>query len=70
MTAELIRAQRGGTLPSGWFETPGQILTKANVDAVITRQKSPSAGYDYYKDQITQLLASVKANMKPLSQAR
>lgn len=70
VTAELIRSKRGAKLPSGWFETPGQIVTSKTVDAIITRQQSPTAAYDYYKDQITTLLASVSSNMKPLTQAR
>jgi ABC-type sugar transport system substrate-binding protein len=70
VTSLLIKSKRGGKLPSGWFETPGQIVTKTNVDAVITRQKSADDAYNYYKPQIDSLTADVAAHMKPMSQAR
>lgn len=66
----LIQSDRGQTLPSGWFETPGLVVDSSNIDAIIAREKSPAAEYAYYKDQIQSLLAKTSANMKPLSDAR
>jgi ribose transport system substrate-binding protein len=66
----LIQSDRGQTLPSGWFETPGLVVDSSNIDSIIAREKSPAAEYAYYKDQIQSLLAKTSANMKPLSDAR
>lgn len=67
----LIDSVRNGTkLPSGWFVSPGLVVTSANVDAVITRETSPDAAYAWYKPQIDKLLGDVAANVKPLDQAR
>jgi ABC-type sugar transport system substrate-binding protein len=70
VTALLIRSKRGGKLPKGWFETPGQIVTKKTIDAIIKRQQSPANAYNYYKSQITSLLGSVDKHIKSISKAR
>jgi ABC-type sugar transport system substrate-binding protein len=66
----MIDANRGKTPPKGWFKTTGLVVDSSNIDAIIARQKSPSAAYDFYKKQIDSMLGDVKANMKPLSDAR
>ncbi|WP_024285488.1 sugar ABC transporter substrate-binding protein [Cellulomonas sp. KRMCY2] len=70
-SALLIDSVRNGTeLPSGWFVSPGLVVTADNVDEVITRETTPQAAYDWYKPQIDALLGDVEASMKPLGEAR
>jgi len=69
-TKLLIDHDRGAKLPSGWFETPSLVVDQSNVDKIIAREKSQTAAYDFYKDQIDKLMGDIDANMKPLSEAR
>jgi ABC-type sugar transport system substrate-binding protein len=62
--------RNGAKLPSGWFVSPGLVVTSDNVDAVITRETSPDAAYTWYKPQIDKLIGDVQGNVKPLDQAR
>jgi ribose transport system substrate-binding protein len=67
----LIDSVRNGTkLPTGWFVSPGLVVTSDNVDAIITRETGPEASYTGHKTQIDELLGDVKANLKPMEQAR
>lgn len=69
--AILADSVRNGTkLPEGWFVSPGLVVTKDNVDEVITRESSADAAYQWYKPQIDKLLGDVQGNIKPLDQAR
>ncbi|MEU1195211.1 sugar ABC transporter substrate-binding protein [Streptomyces sp. NPDC005813] len=47
-TAILIEAVRDhdGKLPEGWFLSPGAVVDRSNVDAIIARQKSARAAYE------------------------
>ncbi|MFF4349329.1 sugar ABC transporter substrate-binding protein [Streptomyces sp. NPDC001530] len=71
-TAMLIEAVRDhhGKLPKGWFLSPGRVVDKSNIDEIITRQKSATAAYDWYKPTIDKLLGDQKAQLKPLKDAR
>lgn len=66
----LIQSDRGKSLPSGWFETPGLVVNTKNIDSIIAREKTPAAEYAYYKSTIAKLLANTSAHMKPLTDAR
>jgi ABC-type sugar transport system substrate-binding protein len=68
-TALLIRSVKQHTaLPHGWLDTPGLVVDQSNIDAIIAREKSPQAAYDFYRAEITAVLA--KPTVKALSQAR
>ncbi|MFI6245769.1 sugar ABC transporter substrate-binding protein [Streptomyces sp. NPDC051016] len=71
-TAMLIEAVRNkdGKLPQGWFLSPGAVVDSSNIDAIIARQKSATAAYDWYKPTIDKLLGDEQANLKPLKDAR
>jgi ribose transport system substrate-binding protein len=70
-SAMLIRTVKAGKqLPQGWMKMPGLVVDQSNVDAIIAREKSPQAAYDFYKPQIDKILGDTNANLKPLSQAR
>lgn len=71
-TAILIEAVRdkGGKLPQGWFLSPGAVVDSSDIDAIIARQKSATAAYDWYKPTIDKLLGDEQANLKPLKDAR
>ncbi|MEU9340141.1 sugar ABC transporter substrate-binding protein [Streptomyces sp. NPDC048278] len=71
-TAMLIEAVRDkdGKLPQGWFLSPGAVVDSSNIDAIIARQKSATAAYDWYKPTIDKLLGDEQANLKPLRDAR
>jgi ribose transport system substrate-binding protein len=67
----LIDSRRGTlNLPSGWFETPGAVVDKTNIDAIIKREQSPADAYTFYKSQIDKLLADPTKSMHPMSDAR
>lgn len=70
-TALLIRSvKEHKPLPQGWLVMPGLVVDSANIDAVIARQKSPQAAYDFYKPQIDKYLANPSAFIRPLGDAR
>ena len=70
-TALLIKSVRGEqALPKGWLVSPGLIVTKQNVDAVIARGSTAAAAKAGYQAEIDALLKDVTANVKPLNQAR
>jgi ribose transport system substrate-binding protein len=70
-TALLMRSvKEHKPLPQGWLETPGMVVDSGNIDAIISREKSPQAAYDFYKAQIDKILANPSSYVKPLSEAR
>ena len=71
--AEAILADSGHSkkpLPQGWFVTPGLVVTSANIDEVMAREKDLTATYNWYKPQIDKLLGDVQSNVKPMDQVR
>ncbi|MGH3585233.1 MAG: substrate-binding domain-containing protein [Pseudonocardia sp.] len=70
-TALLIRSVREGTpLPEGWLHMPGLVVDESNIDAVIQRQTSPEAAYEFYQPEIDKILANPEAYLEPLADAR
>jgi ABC-type sugar transport system substrate-binding protein len=70
-TTLLIRSvKEHKPMPRGWLVMPGLVVDQGNIDAVIERQKSPEAAYDFYKPEIDKVLANPDAYLKPLSEAR
>jgi ABC-type sugar transport system substrate-binding protein len=70
-TALLIKSVREGTpLPQGWLHMPGLVVDETNVDAVIQRQTSPEAAYEFYQPEIDKILADPQAYLESLSDAR
>lgn len=70
-TAILIQYVRAGKkLPDGWFKTPGELMTSANIDTIMAREKSPQAAYAWYKPEIDKLMADVQGGIRPLTEAR
>ncbi|GGL00406.1 sugar ABC transporter substrate-binding protein [Mangrovihabitans endophyticus] len=70
-TSLLIDSVRGeAELPSGWFVSPGLVVTADNVAQVIQRGSSPAAAKAGYQKEIDALLADPPAHVKPLAQAR
>ena len=71
VTALLIRSvKEKKPLPQGWLTMPGLVVDSSNIDAVIKRQTSTQAAYDFYKPEIDRLLANPAALVKPLAEAR
>lgn len=60
----------GRKLPQGWFKTSGAVISRSNVEAVIAREKSPEAAYNWYKPEIDRLMANIDGNLRPMSQVR
>jgi ABC-type sugar transport system substrate-binding protein len=59
----------GKKLPEGWFNPGAGIVTAANVDDIIAREKSNAARKAFYKDTLDKELANPTAYIKPLDQA-
>jgi ABC-type sugar transport system substrate-binding protein len=62
-------AQHGTPIPKGWFNPGYGVVTKANVAAVIAREKNNSARYAFYAPIIKKELADPSAYIKPLADA-
>lgn len=64
----LIHAKRTCTpIPKGWWNSGNLLIDKSNIDAILARQKSNSARYDYFKPEIAKQLANPP--IQPLSAA-
>ncbi|TCO54815.1 sugar ABC transporter substrate-binding protein [Actinocrispum wychmicini] len=71
VTALLIRSvKQKKPLPKGWLNMPGLVVDSSNIDAVLQRQTSPKAAYEFYKPEIDKILADPNAYLKPMSDAR
>jgi ribose transport system substrate-binding protein len=71
VTALLIRSvKEKKPLPQGWLNMPGLVVDSSNIDAVIKRQTSTQAAYDFYRPEIDKILANPDAYLKPMSEAR
>ncbi|WP_284746026.1 sugar ABC transporter substrate-binding protein [Amycolatopsis sp. RTGN1] len=71
VTALLIRSvKEKKPLPQGWLRMPGLVVDSSNIDAVIKRQTSTQAAYDFYKPEIDRILANPSASVRPLAEAR
>jgi ABC-type sugar transport system substrate-binding protein len=55
------------TLPDGWWVSPAQLVTKANVDEIIARQQSRQTRLDWYRSIIDEQMKNPP--IKPLDQA-
>lgn len=60
------RAADGDALPEGWLETPGLIVNRRNVDAIIVRQSSPAARRAWFAATVDTVL---RARPRPLAEA-
>jgi hypothetical protein len=71
VTALLIRSvKEKKPLPQGWLRMPGLVVDSSNIDAVLKRQTSTQAAYDFYKPEIDRILANPQALVRPLAEAR
>jgi ribose transport system substrate-binding protein len=62
-------AQDPGALPEGWIQTPGLMITSANVSEIIARQKSDADKMAWFKPHLDKVVGDVAAYTKPLSEA-
>jgi ABC-type sugar transport system substrate-binding protein len=62
--------KNGTELPTGWFDEPGLIVDRSNVDEVIRRQGSDAERRAYYKPQLQKIFADTSSYFKPLTEAR
>jgi ribose transport system substrate-binding protein len=63
------KAQKGAEIPAGWLNSGSGMVTAANVDAVIARQKDQASRVAFFKETIDKELANPSAYIKPLEQA-
>ena len=57
-------------LPQGWIETPGLMVTTANLDRVLHRQESEEARREFFQHQIDSFVEDPASWVRPLEQAR
>jgi ribose transport system substrate-binding protein len=62
-------AQDRRALPEGWIQTPGLMITAANVSEIITRQESDASKAAWFKPQIDKVIGDIAAYTKPLNEA-
>jgi ribose transport system substrate-binding protein len=60
-------AVKGTDIPKGWWNTGSGVVTSANVDQIVAREKSNAARYAFFKAEIDKQFASPP--IKPISQA-
>jgi len=65
----LAENANGKKLPEGWFNPGSGIVTAANVDDIIAREKSNAARKAFYQATLDKELADPAAYIKPLDQA-
>jgi ribose transport system substrate-binding protein len=66
----LVKAHNTGKpLPKGWFNPGDGLITKANIDQVIARQKDNKSREAFYKAKVTAELKNPSKYIKPLAQA-
>ncbi len=61
-------AKSGKPLPHGWYNPGSQLITAANIDAVMTREASPTNARAYYRQQIDQFFSDPQKHLRPLSE--
>jgi ABC-type sugar transport system substrate-binding protein len=57
----------GKKIPEGWWDSGTGLVTSANVDEIIAREKDNDARYAYFKDEIAKQFANPP--VKPLTEA-
>jgi ABC-type sugar transport system substrate-binding protein len=60
-------ALTGKALPTGWWNPGSIIVDKANIAAILARQKSAATRYAYFKKEVSYELAHPSLYLKPLS---
>lgn len=60
----------GNAIPQGWWNPGSQLVTQANVDAIIARQQTLATKGTYFTPIIKTEFADPKAYIKPYSDAR
>jgi ribose transport system substrate-binding protein len=63
-------AKTGTAIPEGWIDTPGLLITPANIDEIIKRQESDAAKFAWFRPELEKITGNLPANTKPLDQAR
>ena len=58
-----------GKLPQGWLETPGLVVDRSNVDAVIRRQTSYQTRVAWFRAEVDELVADPASHLRPLAEA-
>lgn len=64
------RALRGTAIPKGWWNPGAQLVTQANVQAIIARQATLETKGAYYRPIIDKEFANPSAQIKPYDQAK
>jgi ribose transport system substrate-binding protein len=65
----LDKHAKGGKLITGWWNPGAGAITKANIDAIVKREKNNTTRYAYYKALIKQEVAHPSKYIRPLSKA-
>ncbi len=60
-------AQTGKALPNGWWNPGYLLVTKANANKIIARQKSEATRYAYFSKQANAELANPSKYLEPMS---
>jgi ribose transport system substrate-binding protein len=60
------QAKDGKKMPQGWWNPGGAIITSANIDDIIARQKDNTTRTQFYQDQANKQLANPDQYVKPL----
>lgn len=63
-------ALNGKAIPTGWWNTGALLVTQANVQDIIARQKSLESKGKFYQPIIDKQFANPTAQIKPLEQAK
>jgi ribose transport system substrate-binding protein len=63
-------AKGGADLPEGWIYTPGLTVTAANVDQILRRQESDATRADWFRAQVTRIIAEPRTYLRRLVDAR
>ena len=62
-------ARDHSAVPEGWIQTPGLMITSANVSEIIARQESDASKAAWFKSQLDTILGDIAAYTKPLDEA-
>src|SRR5262249_28447891 len=60
-------AQTGAPLPKGWWNPGFRVVNKANINAILARQKNAATRYAFFKAVAANQLAHPSRYIKPLS---
>jgi ribose transport system substrate-binding protein len=63
-------AKTGQPIPEGWIDTPGLLVTPANIDEIVKRQTSEATKLAWFQPQLDKITGNLPAYTKPLDQAR